>query len=251
MKTSIVLYLVTLFASCLAFGQNQDSQQQAGPIRKVIPVQHVSPAEIRDALSGWGGIRSSHELGVVVITAADEQQARDLESAITQLDTPARSDRAANVELTIHYLGASESGPTSDIQGPLASVVSELKKNFAYKSYRLLETAILNTRQGHRTSLEGIIPGEAETAAYLSYGIDVSLRGVNRRATPSVIELDKLRTFVRLPIPKDESGGFVFHNMVLDTAIDVPEGKMVVVGKAGARGPASSIFVVLQARVVG
>ena len=244
MKSSSVLSLALLLACGVV-----EAQENPGSARKVIHIKHVSPYAIQLALEGWSGIRSSNELGVIVVRGPANHVA-EVEKAIAELDTPAKSDRRAYVELTVHYLGASESGPAADIQGPLADVVAELKKNFPYESYRVLETAMLNTRQGHETSMEGIIPGEAESADYVSYGIDVTLRGISRSASPAVVELDKLKTFVRLPIPNGE-GGFNFHNLVIDTAIDIPEGKMVVVGKAGARGPANSIFVVLQARVVG
>ena len=68
-----------------------------------------------------------------------------------ELDAPRESDRHAYVQLTIHFLKASESGPATNVKGPLGAVVDELEKNVHFGGYRLLETAMPSThRDGKR-----------------------------------------------------------------------------------------------------
>ena len=47
------------------------------------------------------------------------------------------------------------------------------------------------------------------------------LAGVGRTGSATIVEFDELETHIRLPVPNAE-GGFVFHYLNLDTAIDIP-----------------------------
>ena len=66
---------------------------------------------------------------------------------------------------------------------------------------------------------------------------------------PPVIEAEAGSMYT-VPVPTGNSGQYNFTDIGIQTEMSVPEGKTVVVGKAGAAGPIRGLFLVMTAKVV-
>ena len=134
----------------------------------------------------------------------------------------------------------------------LEAVVKQLQANFPYQGYTLLETLTARAQFGpQQIQLNGLFPaGTFYEKGAATYTLRLRARRTSGEAGIRSIALEQLQLFLRVPVSEGE-GRFSFSEAGVDIGeLGIPEGKMVVVGKAGTAGPVEGVFLVLRAQVV-
>ncbi len=252
------LLLRILFACLLAVAAMPVVAQEPEPsqeevIRKVIPIRYIAAEAIRAIVYNFvDAVTANRDLGVVAIVGS-AQQVEAAENAIRQLDVPERApsetERAKkNVELTVYFLGAMDGAGEDLSETAMGPVVAQLREQFPYPGYRLLETFLVRAREGTETLNNGVFEADiGGNEEMLRYEFSALIQGL--RGDPSVIGIGALQCEWRAPIRGDTGKIVSVEELHVRSDIDVPENKLVVVGKAGAPGPTRGIFVVIRARV--
>ena len=235
-------------------------------VRRLIRVKHVDINQFVPLFAGIERMTYSRDLNLIMFVGP-ESAAAELEAAVKELDVPpspgqAHRPTAENVQIIFHLLGVTDEVPSQRIPDPLKDVVRELKATFPYKNYRLLETAVVRSRvsQPGRPAIAkayGVFPGSFPLGAGPdSYKLKVQVKGVSGAQGSRIIELEQLSfeatLFVEIA-PASEKRRYPIYQdkrLSIQTNVNVPEGKTVVVGKAGAAGANRGTFLVLTAKVV-
>jgi hypothetical protein len=210
------------------------------PPPKIIELKHAAAERIRSS-SVLAPFVQSVNLDpsgrYLVITAMTAQKLTAAEELIKRLDVPLK-----NVELTFHLVagGAATAAGTNQIPAGLESVVKQLRSTFSFPSYRVLDTAIIRTRDGSDGEVGGTIPG---FGSYIIRFKPIRLS----EGTPWQVRLDELMLRQRIVT------GVVEKQIQTDDAfikadVDVKDGQRVVVGKSTLRDAA--LFLVVSARVM-
>jgi hypothetical protein len=246
-----------LFAALLA----SLSAQEAAPAQaaaetpeegiKVLRVRSEDASQIAELLQSYEvSVRRSDRLGLITIAgrpenvARAEQAVREIEKLTMRSPTPTAQD----VELTVHFLGIVQEDSALP-PGPLGEVVAELNKTFPFPGYKLLETVVLRTRVGESSGINGLLPeilGEGTPPT--TYSFDSRVSTIEPRQNSQLIRFDLLRASIRLPIRQGTN--VTFQDIGIRTGLEVPDGKTVVVGKAGSVGESQGYLLVLTAKVV-
>ncbi len=221
-------------------------------VKRVIPVRHIDPAAVGNSLRRWvSEMIASKELGVITVIGRAGDVA-EVEAAIRSLDVPPADDPEANVELTVHFLGVTDEEHTEELPDGLDAVVEQLRPRFPYPGYRLLDTLLARIRVGRSVEVSGVEPdpqGGGRSVRPMIYQFRTNLVGVSGSAGPKTIHLQNLRAGFRTPVLTAGDNAYNYADLGVNTDIDVPEGKLIVVGKTGMQGKARGMFVILQARV--
>lgn len=112
---------------------------------KLFVIQFRDPLQLQRALSALGSgangatMRFNNEGGLNTIGVRDfPENLALIEDALKRLDVPAASQKATDLELTIHVLFASKgSVPDGGLPSELREVVKQLKSTLAYRGYAL------------------------------------------------------------------------------------------------------------------
>jgi hypothetical protein len=210
------------------------------PAPRVIELRHVSAARIRDS-----GVLNPfiQQLNVdpngrfVVVTATTAQKVAAAEELLRRLDIAPK-----NVELTFHLVaggGAGVAGANS-MPADLDPVVKQLRASFPFGSYRLLDTAMVRTRDGSDGSVQGMLP----TGAFYS----INFQPVRiADDSPKQVRVNGLRLRQYIVTGRTEKGN-ITEDAYVTADIDVKEGQKAVVGKSTMRDAA--IFLIVSARIV-
>ncbi|HEY2379939.1 MAG TPA: hypothetical protein VGK48_02040 [Terriglobia bacterium] len=208
--------------------QAEDQARQEAEQRdwetKIFSVRYVDLLQLRNALSMFRArMQSSPELHVLSVKAPKEIMPA-IEDAIKRLDVPQPPQPRKEAELTIYVVLASDQPETAPaIPSVLNPVLNQLKSVLSYKGYKLLDTLI--TRSGNTfstmpTRLDGTIALSENSKP--SYGFSASFQIVNPDGKGQVLRLDNMSFQL--------SGMGV--NARVASAVEIPQGQQVVVGKA-------------------
>ena len=249
MKNSVLALFATLALAAPGFGQPQP------PVRKLIQLQHVQVEEVANLLGGmptW----QSRELGALVLQGTAEEVAK-AEEIIRAVDRPGAGNASeGSVELDAYFLSAgseSSGGPVPPLVEP---VVAELKKRFNYTHYGLLDSTLVQVSIGTGAAVDGQFTGTAELPT--SYSLAARPIRVSGEPGSRTIRLNQVIAVWKIPYRTQHSDPQTGHtsyqtftrDLRIATDVSVPEGKLVVVGKAGSPTSAEAIFLVLRARLV-
>ena len=241
-----------------AFGEEKQTTE-SDRVTKMFKLEHVDPDSVRELLSHLpASLQSDSELGFLVVYGAPST-VEFVEKAVKQLDVPSirvrvpiRSENR-NVEITAYLLGASRAADSgSEVAPLLRPVVGQLRERFPYQGYRLLETTSLRLRPRPRetSNISGLIPDLAvEGADPASYGFSVRLNTIQATSSGHTISVNEVMLVAQIPVRKS-TGSLTSSQIRIQTQMDLPAGKTVVVGKAGVQGVVDGIFLVLQANIV-
>lgn len=187
-------------------------------------------------------VRADPALGVVLVQGRPAQVSMVIET-LAEVDRPqpdpAPADPApADVVLDLHLIGAFRSAADSSVTPePVQEAIDEIRDTFPFASYRLLESLTVRTAPGGRlTSVRGHIQSEDR----VDYSVMLSV--ADERPTPEEIKLD----LIRLELRRTDSAVGV-EEAQIETMLTAAHGKTLVVGKAGVRGIADGIFLLLTA----
>lgn len=209
-------------------GKPEPARQQ-----RIFQLKYADAQSVANVLGVFGyGINANRDLHVVAISAPAETMSA-VEDAIKRLDIPAAAPK--DIDLTVYLVMASEQTTTADgLPSELQPVAGELKKIFAYKGFRLLDTILLRTQPGNRAEAKGVITLPPHD---YSYNFSVTPTAVSEDPKGRLIRLDNLGMHLRF----GNEPGF-------NTEITVREGQKVVVGKSNI-GPDQSLILVVTASV--
>ena len=251
--TRTVIFMAAL-ALCVtgAFGEEKQTSE-SDRVTKIIKLEHVNPDSVRDLLAALPvNMHTDSELGLLVVHGPP-RTVELVEKSVKELDVPSGRSKNRNVEITAYLVGASRAGDSgSEVAPLLRPVVAQLRERFPYQGYQLLETVSLRlrSRSRERSSISGLIPDLAvEGAAPASYVFRVHLNSIQSSPSGQTISIKEVDLAAMIPVRTSERRS-IDQQIRIETQIDLPVGKTVVVGKAGVRGVVDGIFLVLHANLV-
>lgn len=227
-----------------------ESEARPADVTRVITLDHADPEDVAVVIRAFGPyVVANRDLGVVAVKGKAQEVAAALD-AVAELDKPGKSgnprfeNSLTNIQLDLYLVGVTD-GPGDDLSDSVVGpVVEELRKNFPYQGYRLLETSMIRGRHGKESQTMGLVPIEIDGSPEdLQYLIAARLGVLEDRAS-----IGDLRANWRVPV-RTADGKVTHHSLQMQTHVDVPFGKMVVVGKSGAHGSVRGIFLVLRAEL--
>ncbi len=258
----LLLFLVVLNATPLLA-----QEPQPATVRKLVKVQHVNAGEVGNLLQ-WIRYYPSRELGTIILegSAEDVAKAEEIIHAVDQPGTQSKRlggvfgeavEMGEAVEIDAYFLSAGAALAGGPVPPLVMSAVTELQKRFSYTQYGLLDSTLVRVSiasgpaqvQGQFARTEG---------GPVSYSLRVEPTRVVDGTGGESIRLSNLIAEWKIPYQEQvtnfETGQTSKQNLTRDLRIEtnvvVPEGKLVVVGKAGSPTSAEAIFLVLRARIV-
>jgi hypothetical protein len=216
-------------------------------VQKVVPVKSGDAAQIfttaRDVLQTLTLKMTMYQNNIVLSGSADAVAAA--EQLIKNLEASSPVDRDVEISGYI-ILAAMQPDGTGGIPADLEPVLKQFRNLLNYKSFRVVDTIILRTREANVAATSGFfnLPNDTHGASE-----DFSLE----RATIAgdVIHLKNLK--LRLGIPTPVSPGapqFEYRNIHLQTDVDIKAGQKVAIGKASIDPAGDAIILVVSAKVV-
>jgi hypothetical protein len=216
----------------------------------------TTPQEIQEIATTLRGALDLRRIFVVnstntLVIRATPDQLEMAQQVIDATDKPRPATSAGNVEFVVQLIEGIDQATPGPPKG-LEEVIRQLSNTFPYGGYRLVETFIVRAKVGDQNAeVNGLIPNiAAEGLPPAHYSYSVRARAIVPQGSGRVIQLEALRLNLRVPVPTGNSGQYNFTDIGIQTEMSVPEGKTVVVGKAGAAGPIRGLFLVMTAKVV-
>jgi hypothetical protein len=185
-----------------------------------------------------------------VILSGPKDTVAGFEEIIKQLDVPPVIKK--NIETTVYMILAStQAGNAAPLAQDLDPVVKQLKAIFNYKSFRVMESFVLRSRDGEQAQTNGFLPPleNLPPGNKISYGFQYRRVSIDGNDNARVARFDRVSLSMRVPVAVSTGVGSVDASITTD--VDVPEGKKVVVGKTSAlEGSDSALILVISAKVV-
>ena len=249
-RTAIIMAALALCASG-AFGEEKQVPESEWA-SKMIKLEHINPSSVYDLFRRLpGNLQTDSELGLMVVYGPPSTL-EFVEEAVKQLDMPSGSENR-NVEITAYLVGASRGGDSGSKAPPLLRpVFDQLRERFPYQGYRLLETTALRLRPRPQepSRISGLISDLAvEGASPASYEFSVRLNAIQSTSSGHTISAGYVWLEAKIPV-RTSAGSLNYSQIQIQTQMNLPAGKTIVVGKAGVQGVVDGIFLVLQANVV-
>jgi hypothetical protein len=224
--------------AAVAFAQPNTAEQTR---RTMVEVKYLDARDLVNSkfLEQFGVIAMRDPTGRFIVVRGPDASVSAAEEAIRRLDIPPK-----NIELTFHIISASMDAAPEPVSPDIEAVVKQLRSAFPYKSYHLLETAIVRTRDGGEGEVSGLLPGRGQ--------YQILCRPVRLTAgSPNMIHIDTLKMGARVGRILSLNGKpdqEVYTETGINTNADIREGQKLVVGKATLVNAAA--FLVVSAKVV-
>lgn len=245
-----------------AFALAQDKGPAAAPpkrevVLKVIEVKFADVSGLERTLGQVAGplgvsVTGNAVRGALIVRGTPEAVAMVEETVKTLDQPPAPKPVPPNVELTVHLLYGTAEEKADSVPQDLAGTVKQLHSLFPYKSYRVLESFILRSRDGQETDMSGSFPNSQN-----SYQFHFRPSVIPGPA-PRTVRMDNLRLGLRFAVvtkavdsqSKQPVEQISFSDSGINTALDAREGQKVVVGKSNMRGTDDAIILVITPKVI-
>lgn len=201
---------------------------------QMFPVKYLDSAETVKALCIFRAeIVPQPTLHMISVRALQQDMAA-IGDAIKRLDVPQVGPKSA--ELTIYVLvGSDQDESLRPFPVSLKPVVDQLKGVLSYKQFYLLDTLMATSVDNHNVQMNGDVrglnpaPTPGQTPRDTNYNFRAGVRIGNGEGAAASVRLSGL--------------GFQIGSMYINTDVDIPQGKQVVVGRATA-GDRAFILVV-------
>jgi hypothetical protein len=205
---------------------------------RVFEIKRGDPGRIAAALRAIGVAADVNAEQGLLVVRAEPRLMSSVEQAVRRLDVPVGSPK--NVELTAYVLqGSQQPGASSDLAPVLQPAVDQLRSAFGYKSFRLLDTMLLRSRNGDAAQGQGFLSFSDTDTAHYEFRIRPSVvHAGSRRA----IRVDDLLFKTMVP-PR-------FQLSNLAASLDIREGQIAVVGKTGIEGSRKSLILIVSGRII-
>ena len=209
-------------------------------VTRVFEVEHTDAEALEHLIyRNWPAIVKADSTLQVVVLSGRRDHVEAAEEALTKLDVPRKTPVARDVVLDAYLIGAHlDEREFTAMPAVPQSAVDGMRQTFPFASYRLLEAfTVRATPGGNEATVRGYLVSEPP----VEYRFQTEVR--NGYAAPDVIGLDDVRLTFR--VFHEKTG---IHESEISTELTIREEKTVVVGKAGVRGVADGVFLVLRAR---
>jgi hypothetical protein len=190
-------------------------------------------------------------LGTIAVAGAADAVAA-VEEVVRQIDVPRptsqrRADR--NIEFVAHLILAQHTtgGGLDPVPAELDPVLAQLKGLLTYRSYGLIDTALLRTRESAGTSTNGTIRAVPPNLKSGFYGLTLNRIGLSSDDKGRLIGA---AVHLQANLVEMDGSKELHHEGNIDTTLDLREGQKVVVGKANIDGSQSALILVLSAKVI-
>lgn len=232
-----------------ASAQNSTKSRPVDVVTKLVRLQHADPNKVAYLLRSAGASASYDDALHVLVISGTPSDVASLEQTAKELDAASAQAPSSNVEMTVYVVGAS-TNPADEAEIPqsLQSTVDQLKPLFPYSAYQLLETVITRTRIGEQSRVQGTLQAFKSQAGMfpLTYNLNSNIGGITFSSSPPIVNINSFYFNCNFPVKYSDKSTSV--PMSIGTNLDIPTGKKVVVGKAGAGGD-HAIFLVVEAAV--
>ena len=234
----------TISALCVAFLLLLSSPaalpgEDIEQLTRVYRPKHAPPDALANLVNQLGPlVKADQALGAVIVSGRSEQVSMVVETLV-ELDTPLPDPAPTDVIIDIHIVGAFH-GESESIEAPepVQKAIDEIRGTFPFSSYRLLETSTVRTVSGGSlTSVRGYLQGTD------SVDYNIAIVVADEPPTPEAIKFSMVKLALR------RRGDSVDEEAEISTTLTGSHGKTLVVGKAGVRGIADGIFLLLTARL--
>jgi len=235
-KLLLTMLIAVLFAGSIRADE---------PVQRVVTIKNGNRNGILHTISdlvGGSPVRVSTSDNDHIVLAGPKDMVTGFEEVIKQLDIPPAPKK--DIETTVYMVVATpQAGDTTTTPAELDPVIKQIKAIFNYKSFRLLESFVLRSRDGENGNTSGsLLVDAAPGTQKVKYGFSFTKISLDGPETSRSVR------FERLSFSLDSSKS---RDAEIHTDVDVPEGKKVVVGKtSGALGDNSALILVISAKVV-
>jgi hypothetical protein len=154
--------------------------------------------------------------------------------------------RTRQIQLTIYVIEAtSQLAQDSPLPSNLASAVEQLRTAFGYKRFRLMDTILLQGREGAPVSLSGLLPLTAtRSGEKLFYSAKYDHAGYVE--SQKAVGVNGFRFNMRIPV----GDGSKFEDSGIGTDLNIREDQKLVLGKlTHDQTPGTGVFLVVTAKV--
>ncbi len=229
-----ILILAALAAG--AWGQQQKNAVYEEPqqrVAQVFTIRYGGISQIAQALRTSGATVYEDQRLKTLVVSAPRSLMQNFAEIVQKLDVPAEPPK--NVEVITYLLEASgQSAQSGNVPAVLNPVTKQLTELFGYSGFRVLDAALVRTREGE----------QANTQGKLTFG--TTSQGYYLQFRPSVLTSAKGRV-IRME-------RFSFDANALGAQVradfEIGEGQKVVVGKTGLEGPDRALVLVVTGRVI-
>ena len=265
MKLSLIVFF-TLFAPA-AFPQQADSKP--ADVTKVIRIRYGIAQKIAELITpGTPATVTADNYSKVIVLKGNPNIVASLEQTIHELDAPGSaptSYKSKDIELVVSVIGGSDKTellPVGQIPEAMAPVIKQLRAAFPYKSYQLLSSMLLRSREGGKAESAGAMKSLVNIGNYSypsSYSVGYNEADVSTEENKPTIYLKSFLFKMRYPVVSGSLGKdntsyattqFQQSDLVIVTDVHLREGQKIVVGKANIDSNDLALFVVLTARLV-
>jgi hypothetical protein len=220
----------------LSFAQEDPNKT----VRKIIDVKYADPQVIANLVNGPGiDLKSDRSLHVLIVRGSAATVA-EVEAMVRKLDTA-----PPNIELIVYLVSGSSRDSVDDLPKDLAPTAKQLHGLFAYKSYHVMQSFILRSRDGRDANDKGTLPNTNSDYSFQYRSATVS------QTTPRVVHIDQMQFQVTTPTgEKNNNGSPALRYANIPSDIDIGEGQKVVVGKSSTNATDEALILVVTAKVV-
>ena len=251
MKRLLLLFIVFWSPLVAQDAKKEEPNPLAPParIQKLFILKYADPQSLYDVLRIFESTMVPNAQMHALAVTASPKTMQSIEEAVNRLDTPEHATK--NIDLTMQLVVGSDAEGLIGTPLPkdLDPVVTQLRSNFPFKSYRLLDVLTLRTRERQRAATDssgGAIQfGNVTKPVASNFGINGSSIG----ADGTTVRLDGLRAQTKIPVETSPGGQFSYQDLNLSTDVDIKEGQKVVIGRHGISRD-QALFLVLSAKVV-
>jgi hypothetical protein len=267
-RKQLIALVCSLIILLLAVALPAPAQDQE-PVTRVFHIEHGNVDQIAEILVMFGGVpRANKELGVIAWQGPKSRLAA-VEAAVESLDVPPKAKK--NIQLTLYILAAlpgTGSAEQDKVPETLQGVTTQIRKLFDFASIRLLESAIIRTRDGEGGGVDGGLSMNRLSPGLLLAEEPLALALADQQGSyhfffrnletvadeeGDTIRINRLRLEISLPtatVSDDGSERVTTRVTELVTDIDVREGQKVVVGKTSIEGARDTMFLVVTAEIL-
>ena len=230
-----------LAATALAGTASVLAEERAPDITRVFRVEHADTAALGALIQHTGPVIRVDPTLRVVVLSGPRDALEAAEAVLTKLDVPRTVPVPRDVVFDVYLIGAYlKANEFPAMPATPQAAVDGIRETFPFASYRLLEAFVIRASPGGNDArVRGYL--DSEQLKLIEYRFEVRVE--SGQATPDSIGIsDVLLTFREL---HEETG---IQESEIRTSLTTRDSKTVVVGKAGVRGVADGVFLVLKAR---
>jgi len=225
-------------------------QRESG---RVFKVEFADVDQVAELLKTFCYVKADSKLRVIAARGTEEELAA-VETALQKLDMPPVLGR--DVEVTGYIVAASpKPGLKDGIPKEIESAVAQLGQVLSFKSFALVDSIVIRTREGGTGQTEGTLKLDGAKGGDYKLVLD-AVRIVSKPDLPSIIRIDGIKFWATAPVfwetveGGDKKSYKILSRAKIETDVSMKEGQKVIVGKTSMEGVEGSLVLILTAKVL-